>query len=105
MAVKVDYATMKTKILTVVCLLAFGAANVSSCFAGETPGPGAVVVDVVVARPACLAATVVGSAFFIVALPLAAVSKSVKPTCDALVVKPARATFTRPLGDLDALSD
>jgi len=36
-------------------------------------------------------------------LPLALVSKSVKKTANTLVVKPAQATFTRPLGDMDAL--
>jgi hypothetical protein len=61
--------------------------------------------DALVVRPACLVATVVGSAVFIVALPFAAASKSVKKTADMLVVKPANATFTRPLGDMDALKD
>jgi hypothetical protein len=58
-----------------------------------------------VVRPACLLATVVGSAVFVVALPWAAVSKSVKRTAHALVVTPANATFTRSLGDMDALKD
>ena len=61
--------------------------------------------DALVIRPACLVATVVGSAFFVVSLPVAALSKSVKKTANALVVKPANATFTRPLGDMDALVD
>ena len=58
-----------------------------------------------VIRPACLVATVLGSAVFIVALPAATISKSVKQTADTLVVKPANATFTRPLGNMDALMD
>jgi hypothetical protein len=61
--------------------------------------------DALVVRPACLAATVVGSAVFVVALPAALISKSVKKTANTLVVKPANATFTRPLGDLDALRE
>ena len=61
--------------------------------------------DALVVRPACLVATVVGSAVFVVALPAAAISKSVKKTADTLVVKPAKATFTRPLGDMEALMD
>jgi hypothetical protein len=64
-----------------------------------------VAADALVVRPACLVATVVGSAVFLVALPVAAISKSVKKTADALVVKPANATFTRPMGDMDALKD
>jgi hypothetical protein len=56
-----------------------------------------------VGRPACFVATVVGSAIFVVALPFAAMSKSTKKTADALVVKPAKATFSRPLGEFEEL--
>jgi hypothetical protein len=61
--------------------------------------------DALVVRPACLVATVVGSAVFVVALPWAAASKSIKKTANSLVLKPANATFTRPLGDMEALKD
>jgi hypothetical protein len=64
-----------------------------------------VAADAIVVRPACLVATAVGSVVFVVALPWAALSKSVKKTADALVVKPANATFTRPMGDVDALKE
>jgi hypothetical protein len=40
---------------------------------------------------------------FVVALPFAAASGSVKETADTLVVAPAKATFTRPLGDFTTL--
>jgi hypothetical protein len=60
-----------------------------------------VALDALVARPALFAATVVGSAIFVVCLPVAALSKSVKPTAKALVVTPGEATFTRALGDFD----
>jgi hypothetical protein len=62
-------------------------------------------VDVVVARPLCFAATVIGSVFFVVSLPIAATTKSVNRSAQALVVTPAKATFTRPLGDFDALGE
>jgi hypothetical protein len=52
-----------------------------------------------------LVATAVGSAVFVIALPWAAASKSIKQTAATLVAKPAAATFTRPLGDIDALRD
>jgi hypothetical protein len=42
---------------------------------------------------------------FVAVLPIAALSRSVHRTAHVLVVKPARATFTRPLGDLDTLQD
>ena len=77
----------------------------SYTFAGTRADPAMVVADAIVVRPACFVATIVGSAFFVVSLPIAVASKSVHQTADALVVGPAKATFTRPLGDLEALVD
>ena len=94
---------MKTKALTAVCVLVVGLCGVTP--ASGDNGPGAVVADVLVVRPACLVVTTFGAAFFIVSLPVAAVSGSVHKTANTLVVKPAKATFTRPVGDLDALRD
>lgn len=73
--------------------------------ASSTPDSGAMVLDVFLVRPFCLVSTVVGSAVFVIALPVAAISGSVKSAGDALVVAPARATFTRPLGEFDELED
>ena len=97
--------TMKAKLLTTICVLAVGLGSAASSSAQKKAGPLAVAADAVVVRPACLVATVVGSAVFVVALPAAAISKSVKKTANTLVVKPANATFTRPLGDMEALMD
>ncbi|HWX21553.1 MAG TPA: hypothetical protein VN578_16750 [Candidatus Binatia bacterium] len=94
---------MKRKSLSVICALAVGLAGTSSAFAGADPG--SIVVDTVLVRPACFVVTVFGSVFFVVSLPFAAVSKSIHRSANALVVTPAEATFTRPLGDLDALID
>jgi hypothetical protein len=96
---------MKSKLITTICVLAIGLGGVASSRASENSGPLTVATDAVVIRPACLLATVLGSAIFVVSLPVAAISKSVKKTADTLVVKPANATFTRPLGDMDALID
>lgn len=65
----------------------------------------AVIADVIVGRPLCLAATAIGSAFFVVALPFALLSKSAGKTGEVLVGRPARATFTRPLGDFNQIGD
>ncbi len=62
-----------------------------------------VAVDVVIARPLWLVATVVGAGLFIVSLPVAAMSRSVDKTARTLVARPAQATFTRPLGDFSTL--
>ena len=94
---------MKSKLITAICVLAIGLGSVASSRASENSGPLTVATDAVVIRPACLLATVLGSAIFVVSLPVAAISKSVKKTADTLVAKPAKATFTRPLGDMDAL--
>ena len=73
--------------------------------AGDHSGPFTMAMDVAVVRPGCLAATIVGSVFFVVSLPVAAISKSVKKSAHTLVVTPARATFTRPLGDMESLKN
>jgi hypothetical protein len=63
------------------------------------------IVDVGAVRPGCFVATVAGSAIFVLALPFAAMSKSVHKTAHTLIVYPARATFTRPVGDYSSLED
>ncbi len=55
--------------------------------------------DAVLGRPVGLAATVIGGAMFVVSLPVTATSGSIKSSANSLVGKPARFTFTRPLGD------
>jgi hypothetical protein len=74
-------------------------ATTTPAFAGSAPEPEAVAADAVIMRPALFATTVAGSAIFVVALPIAAISGSIKSTARALVVAPGKATFTRPLGD------
>jgi hypothetical protein len=96
---------MRAKLLTAICVLAIGLGSVSSSCASDDGGPMEVAADAIVVRPACFVATVVGSAVFVLALPWAAASKSVKQAADTLVLKPANATFTRPLGDMEALKD
>jgi hypothetical protein len=94
---------MNSRIRVISCTLALCLCATTSSYALDDGSAEAVIADAIVARPACLVATVVGSAFFVVALPFAAMSKSVKKTAKVLVVKPARATFTRPLGDFSSL--
>ena len=92
---------MKTKTMTIVCAAAIALASTSPTFASPDPDPAAVAADAVIMRPLLFAATVGGSVIFVVCLPIAAISKSVKSTAQMLVVGPAKATFTRPLGDFD----
>ncbi len=58
-------------------------------------------VDVVVVRPLGLAATVLGTALTIVALPFTIPTGSVGDSAREMIVKPAQFTFTRPLGQFD----
>lgn len=95
---------MKSKLLTLICVLAICLGSVTPAAANENSSLD-VVADVFLVRPGCFVATVVGSAIFVVALPVAAISKSVHSTAHTLVVIPAKATFSRPVGDLDALMD
>jgi hypothetical protein len=94
---------MKTKLMTAACLTAITLCSVNTSRADEDNYSGAKTFqaagDVIVARPLCFAATVVGSALFVVSLPVAAASKSVHKTAEALVLTPGRATFKRPIGE------
>ena len=92
---------MKKKSTTIICTAAIALATSTPALASTDPDPTVVCADAVVMRPLLFATTVAGSAVFVVCLPFAALSKSVKSTAHALVVAPAKATFTRPLGDFD----
>ena len=94
---------MKTKLLTALCALAL-LSTATPASAGEEKTLGALA-DLGLVRPGCLAATVGGTALFILALPFSAMSKSVKKSAHNLVVYPAKATFTRPVGDFSTLED
>ncbi len=59
---------------------------------------GIIVADVIFVRPVSLAAVVVGTALFIVALPFSIPSGSVELTAQVLVVEPFKYTFQRPIG-------
>jgi len=96
---------MKTKPIIFLCVAALLLSQVNTASAAQNDEGAAMIVDVLIARPACLVATVIGSTFFVVALPFALVSNSVNRAADALVVKPAKATFTRPLGDFDSIPE
>jgi len=94
---------MKTKLLTALCALTL-LSSITPAAAEDDKSLDALA-DVALVRPGCFVATVGGAALFVVCLPFAAMSKSVKKTAHALVVTPARATFTRPVGDFTALEE
>ena len=91
---------MKTKVVTVLLVLAICTMFASPASAVDDLD---MVGDIVLVRPACLVATVIGSAIFVISLPIALSSRSVRKSAHTFVVRPARATFTRPLGNLEEL--
>ena len=93
------------KIITITCLLfALLSVNVSAAIPQERPGAFEMVIDVPI-RILSLGLTVVGTAFFIVALPFAMSSGSTGDAWDALVVEPFQFTFTRPLGKFENMEE
>lgn len=62
---------------------------------------GAILVDAFLLRPLGLAATVLGTAAFVVTLPFSLPTRSADDAAEVLVVKPAKYTFARPLGEVE----
>lgn len=58
--------------------------------------------DVIFVRPLGLAATILGAATFLAALPFTILSGSVGSSAKVLIGEPAQYTFTRPLGQSQA---
>jgi hypothetical protein len=64
--------------------------------------PGELIIaDVLVMRPLGFAACIVGLAGALVAWPFAAITNSCDRVCTALIVKPYKYTFERPLGQME----
>lgn len=64
----------------------------------QNPPVYAMVGDLLIARPLLIAATIIGTGLFVVALPFSATGGGIGRTGKALVVDPARAAFVRCLG-------
>ncbi len=64
----------------------------------EDPSGGEMVFDFVVLRPVGLVATAVGSVFFVLSSPFAALGGNMDTAKEKLVKDPAAFTFKRPLG-------
>ncbi len=90
---------MKKMVIAAVMVLALISTSVPALAEDGATVATAMVADVFIARPAGIVATILGTAVFIVALPFAALSRSVEPVAETLVVAPFKFTFTRPVGD------
>ena len=97
---------MKTKSVAVVlCVLSFLLTTPTPSAAEEGNGPANMLIDIFFARPVTFAATVVGSALFVVSLPITATSHSTHSAARLLIVGPAHDTFGRPLGNFEEFMD
>ena len=68
-------------------------------FEKEDPSGGMMIADAVFVRPIGLAATVIGSVFYVVTLPFSLMGENPGEAGVALVKEPAEYTFSRPLGE------
>jgi len=92
---------IKSRVLTALVL---GAISVPA-FAVEPmdyPNDFAMAGDILVARPLGVVWTVAGSALFVVSLPFTALAGNIKQAAHTLVVGPAKETFVRCLGCVNA---
>ena len=86
----------------IICCLFFALTSngVSATLPEERPGAFAIVIDVPI-RVIGIGVSILGAAFFIIALPFAISSESTTETLEALVIEPFQFTFTRPLGKFE----
>ncbi|MBN1627000.1 MAG: hypothetical protein JW944_10795 [Deltaproteobacteria bacterium] len=86
------------KNLTVLLSIVFLLVWTTPTLASEGVWGIATPADILVVRPLGVAATLVGTAIFIVSMPFSAPSGSISKVADEIVLKPARFTFKRPVG-------
>jgi hypothetical protein len=87
------------KITAVILTFALLAATIPA-FA-DTERDDAIAGDTVFGRPLGVVSIVGGFALWVASLPFAAISGSLPATTDALITKPVKYTFDRPMGDFD----
>ncbi|MDI9243963.1 hypothetical protein [Marinobacter sp. CHS3-4] len=80
-----------------VCMLAFSSVGHAQAIE-EEPTALAMTGDALLARPALLATTVVGSVVYVVSLPFSLLGGNAAEAGETLVLGPAKATFVRCLG-------
>lgn len=87
-------------LIAALLFVPFGSSAIASVdFEKKDPSGGAMFADFVLVRPVGIVALVAGSVLFVISLPFSALGGNVKVAARSLVVKPAKFTFTRPLGE------
>ena len=95
----------KALVVLLVSIFIVSFMPVSSVFASNIDEPfegtaGAMAFDLILMRPIGLAASIVGTAIFIVSLPFSALGGNEEAAAEKLVKEPLFFTFQRPLGQL-----
>jgi hypothetical protein len=67
----------------------------------EQNDPMAMTMDLIIARPMGLVATLAGTLVFVISVPFSALGGNTGESWDSLVASPAEYTFKRPLGQFD----
>ena len=84
--------------LVLLMIITTGIARADKLCSTTDASAEAIATDALVARPLGLAATLLGTAIFIVSLPFSLPSKSSDEAAHKLIAEPATYTFARPLG-------
>lgn len=90
-------------ILAAICLstVFIGMPSISNAEMDKYDPSAAMIADFIFVRPLGILATATGSVFFVGSAPFSALGGNIGAALDAMIVKPAKFTFVRPLGDFD----
>ncbi len=66
---------------------------------GQDPTGGEMIADMIILRPLGLCAQAIGAAVFFISAPFSAAGGNIYDVQDELIVKPAKFTWKRPLGE------
>jgi hypothetical protein len=86
-------------IAALICIPFVTSALADEYLKNKEPGGGAMIYDMVVIRPIGLAATAIGTVFWLVSSPFSASGDNFDTATEKLVKEPAAYTFKRPLGE------
>jgi hypothetical protein len=86
-------------IAALICIPFATSALADEYLKNKEPGGGAMIYDMVVVRPIGLAATAIGTVFWVVSSPFSLGGDNFDTATEKLVKTPAAYTFKRPLGE------
>ena len=95
-------ALLVTVLLLCTTSLVHAAEDPSYTARTEDVSAEAIIADGLLLRPAGIAATVLGTAVFVITLPFSIPTRSVDKAAQKLIVDPAKYTFVRPLGQIES---